>query len=62
MKSQLKFTKSKLKEDNMVPEEEKILKLAKSTVFVLIMLSLSSFFEPEGVLILLLSLIYLKEG
>ena len=44
----------------MVPDEEKIIKLAKSTVFVLIMLSLSSFFEPEAVFILLLSLIYLK--
>ncbi len=46
----------------MVPDEEKIIKLAKSTIFVLIMLSLSSFFEPEAVFILLLSLIYLKEG
>ena len=45
----------------MVPDEEKIIKLAKSTVFVLIMLALSSFFEPEPVFILLLSLIYLKE-
>jgi len=46
----------------MVPEEEKILKLAKSTVFVLIMLSLSSFFGSDAVFVLLLSLIYLKEG
>lgn len=46
----------------MLPDEEKIIKLAKSTVFVLIMLALSSFFEPEAVFILLLSLIYLKEG
>ena len=46
----------------MVPDEEKIIKFAKSTVFILIMLALSSFFEPEAVIILVLSLIYLKEG
>ena len=46
----------------MPNEEEKVAKLAKSTVFILLMLILSSFFEPEAVFILLLSLIYLKEG
>ena len=46
----------------MFLQEEKIANLAKSIGFVLIMLSLSSFFEPEAVFILLLSLIYLKEG
>tara|TARA_B100000424_G_C22603464_1_gene336967 strand:+ start:221 stop:361 length:141 start_codon:yes stop_codon:yes gene_type:complete len=43
-------------------EEEKIGTLIKSTGFVLFMLLLSSFFESEAVIILLLSLIYLKEG
>lgn len=46
----------------MYNEEEKIGILIKSTVFILLMLLLSSFFEPEAVFILLLSLIYLKEG
>ena len=45
----------------MFLEEEKIVNLAKSTVFVLIMLSLSSFFGSDAVFVLLLSLIYLKE-
>ena len=46
----------------MYNEEEKIGVLIKSTGFVLFMLLLSSFFEPEPVFIMLLSLIYLKEG
>ncbi len=46
----------------MLNEEEKIGILIKSTGFVLLMLLLGSFFEPEPVFILLLSLIYLKEG
>ncbi len=46
----------------MFLEEEKITNLAKCTVFILIMLLLSSFFGEEAVFILLLSLIYLKEG
>jgi hypothetical protein len=46
----------------MFTEEEKLSKLMKSTVFVLIMLSLSSFFDSDVVFVLLLSLIYLKEG
>lgn len=45
----------------MFLEEEKIVNLAKTTVFVLIMLSLSSFFDSDAVFVLLLSLIYLKE-
>lgn len=46
----------------MYIEEEKIGKLLKSTGFVLFMLLLSSFFGSEAVFVLLLSLIYLKEG
>ena len=46
----------------MFLQEEKIAKLAISIGFVLIMLSLSSFFGSEAVFVLLLSLIYLKEG
>ena len=46
----------------MLNEEEKVAKLAKSTVFILLMLTLSSFFGSEAVFVLLLSLIYLKEG
>jgi len=46
----------------MLIEEEKIAKLLKSTGFVLFMLLLSSFFGSESVFVLLLSLIYLKEG
>tara|TARA_R100000030_G_scaffold33648_1_gene25095 strand:- start:868 stop:1008 length:141 start_codon:yes stop_codon:yes gene_type:complete len=45
----------------MFLQEENIAKLAKSTGFVLIMLSLSSFFGSDAVFVLLLSLIYLKE-
>ena len=45
----------------MFLQEEKITNLAKSTVFVLIMLLLSSFFGSDAVFVLLLSLIYLKE-
>jgi len=45
----------------MFTEEEKLSKFMKSTVFVLIMLSLSSFFDSDAVFVLLLSLIYLKE-
>jgi hypothetical protein len=45
----------------MYTEEEKVAKLAKSTVFILLMLTLSSFFESDAVFVLLLSLIYLKE-
>ena len=45
----------------MFNEEEKLAKLAKSTVFVLFMLLLGSFFGSEAILVLLLSLIYLKE-
>ena len=45
----------------MFTEEEKLAKVIKSTVFVLIMLSLSSFFDSDAVFVLLLSLIYLKE-
>tara|TARA_B100000035_G_scaffold309674_1_gene316229 strand:- start:669 stop:809 length:141 start_codon:yes stop_codon:yes gene_type:complete len=45
----------------MFLQEEKIANLAKSTGFVLIMLSLSSFFGSDAVFVLLLSLIYLKE-
>ena len=45
----------------MFNEEEKVAKLAKSTVFILLMLTLSSFFESDAVFVLLLSLIYLKE-
>jgi hypothetical protein len=45
----------------MFIEEEKLSKFMKSTAFVLIMLSLSTFFGSEAVFVLLLSLIYLKE-
>ena len=45
----------------MFLEEEKIAYFAKSIGFVLIMLSLSSFFGSDAVFVLLLSLIYLKE-
>jgi len=45
----------------MFNEEEKVAKLAKSTVFILLMLALSSFFDSDAVFVLLLSLIYLKE-
>ena len=45
----------------MLTEEEKLANFIKSTVFVLIMLSLSSFFDSDAVFVLLLSLIYLKE-
>tara|TARA_R110000744_G_scaffold117210_1_gene219143 strand:- start:830 stop:970 length:141 start_codon:yes stop_codon:yes gene_type:complete len=45
----------------MFTEEEKLSKFIKSTVFVLIMLSLSTFFGSDAVFVLLLSLIYLKE-
>ena len=45
----------------MFTEEEKLAKFMKSTVFVLIMLSLSLFFDSDAVFVLLLSLIYLKE-
>ena len=45
----------------MFLQEEKIANLAKSIGFVLIMLSLSSFFGTDAVFVLLLSLIYLKE-
>lgn len=46
----------------MFNEEEKVAFLAKSTAFVLFMLLLSSFFGSDAVFVLLLSLIYLKEG
>ena len=45
----------------MFLQEEKIANLAKTIVFVLIMLSLSSFFGSDAIFVLLLSLIYLKE-
>lgn len=45
----------------MFNEEEKLAKLAKSTIFVLIMLMLSLFFGSDAIFVLLLSLIYLKE-
>jgi len=41
-------------------EEEKIKSLVKSVGFVLFMMLLSSYFERETVIILLLSMIYLK--
>ena len=45
----------------MYNEEEKMGILIKSTVFVLFMLLLSSFFGSDAVFVLLLTLIYLKE-
>jgi hypothetical protein len=46
----------------MFTEEEKIAKYTKSIVFVLFMLLLGSLISPDVVFVLLLSLIYLKEG
>jgi len=46
----------------MLHQEEKLAKFFKSVGFVLFMLLLSSFFGPEMIFVLLLSLIYLKEG
>ena len=58
----IKLRLLKLRSEIMPNEEEKVIKLAKSTVFILLMLLLSSFFGCEAVFVLLLSLIYLKEG
>ena len=44
----------------MIHEEEKIKSFAKSVIFVLFILLLSSYFERETIIILLLSMIYLK--
>ena len=45
----------------MFLQEEKIENLVKSIVFILIMMLLSSFFGSDGVFVIVLSLIYLKE-
>ena len=41
-------------------DEEKIKSLVKSVLFILFMMLLSSYFERETVIILILSMIYLK--
>ncbi len=44
----------------MYPDEQKIKYSAKTMVFVLFMMLLSSFFDKELIMILLLCLIYMK--
>ena len=44
----------------MYNEEQKIESMAKSLAFILFMLLLSSYFEPETIIIVLLCLIYSK--
>ena len=44
----------------MVNEEQKIMSFAKTTIFALFILLLSSFFDKDVVTILLLCLIYMK--
>lgn len=44
----------------MYNDEEKIVKLAKSTVFLLFILLMSSLFDKQMVVVMLLGMIYLK--
>jgi len=45
----------------MVNEEEKILKIFKTFVFVLFMLGFGAIFKPETAVIVLLCLLYMKK-
>jgi len=46
----------------MINEEEKIVNLFKSAIFILFMMSISVLFGHEATIILLLSLLFLKRG
>jgi hypothetical protein len=46
----------------MYNDEQFILDIVKNTLFMLLMLSLGAFFEWEVVILVILTLIYLKRG